>query len=141
MLITAKNYSLVLKLLLWTAFHFPFQKNFGQMLQLPIYINVRLGNKSNILEIFLTSSPSPYIVKLSTFIMFLGLPYCLCILFNLFTSYVRKRPSILKWNVFRNFVLRTESTSFRAPLISFGMINCFWGRTSSNCAKRSYSKQ
>src|ERR1700755_1097024 len=46
------------------AFQFSIQNNFEQLVHLPTRIPDRLGDEPNILDLFLTSYPSPYTVKL-----------------------------------------------------------------------------
>ncbi|KAL7643214.1 UNVERIFIED_CONTAM: hypothetical protein RMT77_006505 [Armadillidium vulgare] len=46
------------------AFHFAIQNDLEQLVQLPTRIPDRLGDEPNILDLFLTSNPSPYTVKL-----------------------------------------------------------------------------
>ncbi|KAL7640560.1 UNVERIFIED_CONTAM: hypothetical protein RMT77_008835 [Armadillidium vulgare] len=46
------------------AFQFSIQNNLEQLVHLPTRITDRLGDEPNILDLFLTSNPSPYTVKL-----------------------------------------------------------------------------
>src|SRR6201990_2101591 len=46
------------------AFLFSIQNDLEQLVQLPTRIPDRLGDEPNILDLFLTSNPSPYTVKL-----------------------------------------------------------------------------
>src|ERR1700755_1828183 len=46
------------------AYNFAIQNNLEQLVQLPTRIPDRLGDESNMLDIFLTSYPFPYTVKL-----------------------------------------------------------------------------
>ena len=46
------------------AFHFAIQNDLEQLVQLTTRIPDRLGDEPNILDLFLTSNPSPYTVKL-----------------------------------------------------------------------------
>ena len=48
------------------TFNFAILHNLEQLVQFPTHINDRLGDKPNILDIFLTSNPSAYSVKLSS---------------------------------------------------------------------------
>ena len=46
------------------AFHFAIQKDLEQLVRLHTRIPYHLGDEPNILDLFLTSNPSPYTVKL-----------------------------------------------------------------------------
>ena len=99
------------------AFHFAIQNDLEQLLKLPTRIPDRLGDEPNILDLFLTSNPSPYTVKLFPPIIFLSLYPLLSL-----QVFRRKDPLLLKGNVCGISVPQAGWTCGHTSLISRGMI-------------------
>ncbi|KAL7647126.1 UNVERIFIED_CONTAM: hypothetical protein RMT77_002384 [Armadillidium vulgare] len=108
------------------AFNFSIQNNLEQLVQLPTRISDRLGDEPNILDLFLTSYPSPYSVKLYPP---LGSSDHLLISVSCSVSsgLPQERPRLRRGDVCGTWVLLTGLTCGCTSLISHGMITAFVG--------------
>ena len=89
-------------------------------MQLPTRIPDRLGDEPNILDLFLTSNPSPYTVKLSLPLGFFD--HLISVFSSIFSSLPQERPHLLRGKVCGISVLQTGRTCGRTSLIFHGMI-------------------
>ncbi|KAL7640504.1 UNVERIFIED_CONTAM: hypothetical protein RMT77_008779 [Armadillidium vulgare] len=103
------------------AFNFSIQNNLEQLVHLPSRIPDRLGDEPNILDLFLTSYPSPYTVK---FFPPLGSSDHLLISVSnsISSSLPQEGPFLLKRNVCGISLPQAGQTCCRTSLISHGMI-------------------